>query len=340
MRRAHRSRAVLLVLVPAAAIAVAVTAATISAADQSLSLKLVANVPLPGPGNRFDYTSLDPTTNRLYIAHMNAGQLLVFDTRKRRVLRTIAAPGVHGVIAVPQLHRVYASATDARQLFTIDSRTGRVLTRAPAGSYPDGLVYDPAERHVFVSDESGGIEAVFDAAGHRIATVQLGGEAGNVQYDTGSRRVLADVQTQNQVAVIDPRSNVVVRRVALPGCDHPHGLYVDAPRRLAFVACDGNARLLTLDLTHMKVTGSMQVGSSPDVLAFDKSLKRLYVSAESGVIAIFAERGRSLRKLGQGLLAPYAHTVAVDSATHLVYFPLQSGAAGRPQLRIMAPTNP
>jgi DNA-binding beta-propeller fold protein YncE len=318
------------------AAALAVGVATLPAAG-ALPLKLIANIALPGPSNRFDYTSLDPTTNRLYIAHMNAGQLLVFDTRGRRVLRTIAAPGVHGVIAVPQLHRVYASATDARQLFTIDSRTGRVLRRAPAGAYPDGLVYDPAERHVFVSDESGGIEAVFDAVGRRIATVQLGGEAGNVQYDAGSRRILADVQSRNQVAVIDPRSNRVVRRVALPGCDHPHGLYVDAPHRLAFVACDGNERLLTLDLETMKVTGSMQVGSSPDVLAFDKSLKRLYVSAESGVVTVFAERGRGLRTLGQGLLAPHAHTVAVDSKTHLVYFPLESGSAGRPQLRIMAP---
>jgi DNA-binding beta-propeller fold protein YncE len=337
MRKRYSIRTVALVLVPVAA---ALAAVTVHAAGQSLPLKLVANVTLPGPSNRFDYTSLDPTTNRLYIAHMNAGQLLVFDIRKRRVLKTIAAPGVHGVIAVPQLHRVYASATDARQLFTIDSRTGRVLRKAPAGSYPDGLVYDPVERHVFVSDESGGVEAVFDAAGHRIATVQLDGEAGNVQYDRGSRRILAAVQTRNEVAVIDPRSNVLVRRVALPGCDHPHGLYVDAPRRLAFVACDGNARLLTLDLKTMKVTGSMQVGSSPDVLAFDKSSKRLYVSAESGDVAVFAERGRGLTKLGQGQLAPYAHTVAVDSATHLVYFPLQSGSAGRPQLRIMKPTTP
>jgi DNA-binding beta-propeller fold protein YncE len=338
MRKGHRVKAFALIVVVAAAAGSAVAAVTLRGANEPLPLKLVANVALPGPSNRFDYTSLDPTTSRLYIAHMNAGQLLVFDIRTRRVLQTIAAPGVHGVIAVPQHHRVYASATDARQLLTIDSRSGRVLERAPAGAYPDGLVYDPAERHVFVSDESGGIEAVFDAAGHRIATVQLGGEAGNVQYDPGSGKILADVQTRNQVAVIDPRSNRVIRRVPLPGCDHPHGLLIDAPRRLAFIACDGNARLLTLDLKTMNVAGSMQVGSSPDVLAFDKSLKRLYVAAESGDVAIFAERGRRLTKLGQGSLAPNAHTVAVDSKTHLVYFPLQSGTAGRPELRIMRPT--
>lgn len=334
-RRSVRAAALVLVLVAAAA-AAAVTAR--NGADSTLPLTLVENVPLPGPSNRFDYTSLDPTTDRLYIAHMDADQLLVFDIHKRRVMKTIAAPGVHGVIAVPQLHRVYASATDARQLLTIDSRTGRVLNRASAGEYPDGLVYDPAERHVFVSDESGGIEAVFNAAGRRIGTVHLGGEAGNVQYDAASGNVLADVQSRDDIAVIDPLSNRVVRRVALSGCDHPHGLNIDAPRRLAFVACDGNAQLLTLDLKTMKVTGRMPVGSSPDVLSFDKSSRRLYVAAESGVVTIAAERGRRLVKLGQGLLAENAHTVAVDPATHLVYFPLERGSRGQPELRIMKPT--
>jgi hypothetical protein len=324
----------------AAAAALIVGGSAVSAATQSLPLRLVANVSLPGPSNRFDYTSFDPTTSTLYIAHMDAGQLLVFDAKARRVVKTIAAPGVHGVIAVPQIHRVFASATDARQMLTIDSRSGRVLRSAPAGEYPDGLVYDPVERRVFVSDESGGIEAVFDGSGRRIGTVQLGGEAGNVQYDAVSGHILADVQTRNEVAVIDPKTERIIRRVALPGCDHSHGLLVDASRRLAFVACDGNARLLTLDLTKLRVTGTDSVGSSPDVLAFDTALKRLYVSAESGDVAVFSERGRGLVKLGQAMFAPFAHTVAVDSRTHLVYFPLQSGSTGTPQLRIMAPAHP
>jgi DNA-binding beta-propeller fold protein YncE len=318
------------------ALAIAAVTSAAHAGSVGLPLRFVANVELPGPSNRFDYVSLDPTTNELYISHMNADELLVFDIKTRRVLNTIKAPGVHGVIAVPQLHRVYASATNTRQLITIDSRTRKVLARAPAGSYPDGLAYDPVERHVFVSDESGGIEAVFNAAGHRIATVDLGGEAGNVQYDAVSRRILADVQTRNEIAVIDPRSNRVVLRIALRGCDHDQGLLVDPPRRVAFVACDGNAVLLTLDLKRLMVSGTATVGQSPDVLAFDTSLKRLYVAAESGDVAVFAEQERKLSKLGQGRLAPEAHTVAVDPRTHLVYFPLQSGSKGRPELRIMA----
>jgi DNA-binding beta-propeller fold protein YncE len=308
------------------------------AASRGLPLRVVARVPLSGPANRFDYTSIDPATNRLWISHMNASELLAIDVRTRKIVKTIQAPGVHGVIAVPQLGRVFASATDAHEVLTIDSKTGAVLAHAPAGSYPDGLVYDPVERHVFVSDESGGVETVIDASGRRIATIPLGGEAGNVQYDAGSRHVLADVQTRGEVAVIDPRSNRVVRRVKLDGCASPHGLLIDSPRRLAFVACDANARLLTVDLHTMRVVGNASVGDSPDVLALDTSLRRLYVSAESGVVAVFAERPGGLAKLGQAQLAPHAHTVAVDPRTHLVYFPLESGSRGRPELLVMKPS--
>ena len=311
---------------------------TLSLIAAALPLHTVARVPLPGPSVRFDYTSIDPAANRLYIAHMDASRLLVFDLVKRRVIRSIAAPGVHGVIAVPQLQRVYASATNARQVYTIDARSGRVLNRAPAGEYPDGLAYDSAQQHVFISDESGGVETVIDRAGNRIATIALGGEAGNVQYDATSRHVLADVQTRNDIAVIDPRTNKIVRRIAVPGCDNHHGLLVDSARRIAFVACDGNARLLTLDLRTLKFTGNQSVGPSPDVLSLDTSLHRLYVSAESGVVAVFAETAHGARKLGQAMLATEAHTVAADPRTHLVYFPLQSGSTGAPQLLIMRPS--
>jgi len=68
-RRSVRAGAIVLVLA-AAAVAVAAAAISRQASEQALPLQLVANVPLPGPSNRFDYTSLDPTTGKLYIAQV------------------------------------------------------------------------------------------------------------------------------------------------------------------------------------------------------------------------------------------------------------------------------
>jgi DNA-binding beta-propeller fold protein YncE len=307
-------------------------------ASEGLPLKEVARVPLSGPPARFDYTSFDPSTRWLWISHMDANELLAFDTRTRKLVRTVSAPGVHGVIAVPSLGRVYASATNAHQVFTIDSRSGRILARAPAGSYPDGLAYDPAQHDVFVSDESGGVETVINASGKRIATIRLGGQAGNVQYDARTGHVLADIQTRDQIAMIDARTNRISKRIAVPHCINDHSLYVDAPHRLAFLTCEGNATLLTLDLRTMTFTSHATVGGTPDVLAYDPGQRRLYVAAESGTVAVFAETAHAARRLGMAFLAPEAHTVAVDPATHLVYFPLEKGSTGQPQLLIMKPT--
>ncbi|GAC1480060.1 MAG: hypothetical protein NVS1B6_20800 [Steroidobacteraceae bacterium] len=41
-------------------------------------LKLVREIPLPGPPNRFDHQSVDPELGRIYMNHMNAGRTVVF----------------------------------------------------------------------------------------------------------------------------------------------------------------------------------------------------------------------------------------------------------------------
>ena len=305
----------------------------------SLPLKRVADVPLPGDASRFDYQSVDPSRRRLFIAHMGDGHVVVFDLARRRVVKDIAdMPDAHGVLVVPKLRRLYVAATGESQLVTFDERTFRQVRRAPAGSYPDGIAYDSRDDLVFVSDEHGNQEKVFHArTGAPAGSVALPSDAGNVQYDAPSGRILVAAGAKNVLAVIDPRRRRIVRQVALPGCDHAHGLHLDTARRLAFVACEANAKLLLLDLKTMRVLQTQSVGDDPDVLDFDAGLRRLYVAAESGVVSVFAEKNRRLTKIGEAKLEDNAHSVAVDPRTHLVYFPLED-VGGKPVLRIMRPT--
>lgn len=41
--------------------------------------RVVGDIPLPGNTGRWDYQSLDATQNRLYIAHLGASEVVVFD---------------------------------------------------------------------------------------------------------------------------------------------------------------------------------------------------------------------------------------------------------------------
>jgi DNA-binding beta-propeller fold protein YncE len=301
---------------------------------QPLPLRASGEIALPGDSSRFDYASLDQSRGLLFIAHLGASEVVEVDLRARQVLRTIPnVSGVHGVLVVPALHRVYASATGGNTMVTLDEDTGAVLNQSPTGDYPDGLAYDPRRGAVWTTNESGGSETVLDATtGAPRGTVDLGGEVGNVVYDPVTDRMLVPVQGRGDLAVIDPGTLAVVRRVALPGCDHGHGLALDSEAQVGFVGCEGNATLATVDLTTGQVTETLPVGDTPDVLAYDPGAHRLYVAAEDGTVSILDRTGRSAVLVASRHLADGAHVVALDPNTHHTYYPIPHGPDGRPAL--------
>ena len=302
--------------------------------------RTVATIPLPGTPTRFDYESLDSRSGRLYMAHLGEGRLVVFDTNRRTVLADLPGfPHAHGVLAVPRLHRVYVTVSPLTRtpgrLAVVDTRTLKTQSLVPTGIHPDGLDYDPENRRLFVSDEWGQTVSVIDTRTDRTAgAIPLGGEVGNTRYDPISKRIFSTVQTKNLLAEIDPGTPRLVRRYPLPGGAHPHGLWIDGPRRLAFIACEQNAVLLVFDLETRKVTGRFPVGRRPDVLAFDPLRRRLFVASEAGTIAVFREQGHTLVEEGQSFLGHRAHVILFDPGTRLLYLPLEN-QDGHPVLKIL-----
>jgi DNA-binding beta-propeller fold protein YncE len=297
--------------------------------------RLVADVELPGKAARFDYQSLDPTTGRLWIAHMGAGEVLALDVRTRQVVaRASNMPGATGVRAVPGLNRVFVALSAGHAVAALDSRSGRVLARAPGGRFPDGLDYATRVDKLYVSDEYGRQELVIDVpsfTAHR--SIPLGGEAGNTHYDSVAARIWVAVQTRNELAAIDPRTDSVVERIPVPGIQRPHGFLLDAQRRFIYVTGEANSRVGVLDLQTNRVTHTYPVGNEPDVLAMDPHRHRLFVASESGVIAAFDVGKDSLVPLPR-YTAPHAHSVAVDPSSHLLYVPLED-VQGKSIIRIL-----
>jgi DNA-binding beta-propeller fold protein YncE len=301
-------------------------------------LRLVREIPLPGPANRFDYQSVDPASGRIYMNHMNAGSTIVFDADNGKVIAEIMGlPRATGVWAVPAHHQIYVSAPGAHEVAIIDDRSLKVVARVGGVRFPDGIAYAPEADKVFVSDESGGADVVIDPkTGKKRSAIDLRGDAGNTHYDSVSHCILVAVQTRNQLVAIDPFSERIVRRYELPGSDHPHGFALDEPGRLAFVTSESSGLLQVVDLRTMKILQALKLPDDPDVLAWDPSWRRLYVASESAVLSAYWLDGQTLRPIGEVRL-PHAHTVSVDPRTHLVYLPLEN-INGGPVLWIYEPT--
>lgn len=302
----------------------------------SLPLAQVQDVVLPGKATRLDYQAFDPAAKRLYVAHLGDGTVHAIDLDKDSVAGTVRGlSSVHGVTVAPDRHLLLAAASGTNEVAIIDTSTLMVTGSVPTGDTPDGIAYDPAHGKAYVSNEHDHAETVIDlATGRAKGSIEIGGEAGNTVFDPVSGTVLVNVQDRNELLSIDPATDTVTRRIPISDCVSNHGLYVDGDNRLAFIACEGNAKLLVLDLQSNQVTARFDSGDTPDVLAFDPGLHRLYVASESGVISVFDEHDRGLVLKASGKLADNAHTVAVDRATHRVYFPLED-VNGHAVLRIM-----
>ena len=70
------------------------------------------------------------------------------------------------------------------------------------------------------------------------------------------------------------------------------------------------------------------------MLGIDPGRGWLYVAAESGDLTVWDITRPGLALVGHDHPGSNSHTVAVDPATHRVFFPLPAG----PVLRIMKPT--
>jgi YVTN family beta-propeller protein len=301
-------------------------------------LRQVWDYPLPGRATRWDYMSLDAGSSRLFIAHLGDSAVVVVNTKDKAVVGTIpGVSAVHGVLAVPELGRAYATATGRNEVVAIDSTSLKVTARIPTGKYPDGLAYAPEVHKLYVSDEEGKTETVVDVESNkRIATIPLGGGVGNTQYDPVSKHIFVNVQTTAELVEIDPAKDAVIQRIRLQGAAGNHGLLIEPTLRLAFIACEGNGKLLVLDLRTKQVTSTFEVGGDPDVLAYDRALGMLYVATESGVVHLFKVEAAGVDKVGEMPVGANAHTVAVDPATHEVFLPLKD-ARKPPVLRVMRP---
>lgn len=314
--------------------------------------------PLGASTDRIDYQSIDEAAHRLYIAKMGAGQLLSFDLDQHKLTAVLDNfPKVTGVLAVPALHKLYASVPGAGLIPSLHVALGIIglsagsgaiaildtddlheIARLPGGVFPDGIAYDPQHRKIFVSDEFGSAVLVIDADRDQVtARIDIGGEAGNVRYDPRTQKVYVPVQSRNVLAVIDPAANAVLKRYDLAGADHPHGLIITPDKAIGYVACDGDDRLLTVDLTTGQVLARNAIARDPDVLAIDPGAKRLYVAGETGELSsLDITDAASPHSLADTFIGEDAHSVAVDPATHRLYLPLDN-VGGRSLLRVLIP---
>ena len=125
-----------------------------------------------------------------------------------------------------------------------DSASLRVLKQIPAAPDADGIVYDPASRHVFVIEgDSGSITVIDPHSNSAVATIKVGAGLEAAEID-GKGKLFVDGVDAHDLIAIDTKTNAVLAHYPMPGCVRPHGIAVDGETRRVFVTCVNKAMIV------------------------------------------------------------------------------------------------
>jgi DNA-binding beta-propeller fold protein YncE len=319
----------------------------VTSADAPAAAKLplvhVADVALPGRASRFDYQDIDTQRGHLVIAHMNDASVVIADLRTGAVLKELKGiPTARGIVVADDVGIIFVSSSP-NQLVLIDNNSLTEIKRVTTGTSPDGVGWDPTHRTVGVSDQGdGALSMIADAGSGKRTQIKLGVETGNVVYDTSRGLFWITVvmaSPPDRLVAVDPTTAKITASIGLPGCSGAHGLRLHPDTHSAFIACENNDTLARVDLGGAHAVTTQKTGAGPDVLSIDPTFGWLYVAAESGDLTVFDINKPGVSLVGHDHPGNNSHSVAVDPATHRVFFPLMKGPSGKPVLRIMRPAS-
>jgi YVTN family beta-propeller protein len=196
--RIHRSTRLLASAVLAAALQGGLLAAP-AAAQQPY--KILDHWKLGGEGG-WDYLLADPPAHRLYVTH--GPRVEVLDTRTGKPVGAITGlHGTHGVALDTAGKFGYISDGGGNAVVVFDRASLATLATIPAGTNPDGIVFEPATKTVWAFNGRSHNVTVIDTATRKaVATIDLPGKPEFPAVD-GKGTVFDNIEDKSEIVRLD-----------------------------------------------------------------------------------------------------------------------------------------
>jgi len=292
-----------------------------------MSLRLMGHIELPAslkPGG-FDHAALHCASSRLYVAHTANDALDVIDCVQDRYLHSIEnLTGVAGALVSEEQSLVFTSNRGENSVGIFASDNEASLAKVGVGIRPNGLAYNPGRGLLLVANvgdpeisDSFTLSIVNVKERRMMASVGVPGRTRWTVFDAGADVFYVNIADPAQIVVLPSDApDRVAHTIAIPAAG-PHGLDFDPGHRRLFCACDAK-QLVILEADSGEVLKQLELGGSPDVIFFNRVLKRLYVAiGDPGVVDIFDTD--AMERLETVQTEYGAHTLGFDADRNKVY---------------------
>lgn len=232
-----------------------------------------------------DYVYADNDGRRVYVPR--GPQTLVFDLDSHKYLGSITNIGGHGVAIDTQSHHGFSS---SKPLGMFDTQTLQPIKTIDVEGRPDGILFEPFTRRVYVfSHQAPSITVIDPKDGAVVGTIDVGGAMEQAQSD-GQGKLYVDVEDEKQIAVIDVKAMKVLTKYELGDtAGNPGGLGLDVKNHILFAMCGRPSVCVVLDADKGTVLATLPIGNGPDGGGFNPNTMEAFSSQRDGTLTLIKE---------------------------------------------------
>jgi DNA-binding beta-propeller fold protein YncE len=296
------------------------------AADEPAAVYQLADKLAVGGAGGFDYITIDAAGKTLYVPR--SSHTLVLDAATGRTIADIEGSNRnHGVALAPDFGRGFISNGGDGTVTIFDLKTNAVLGNVKAAADADCIIYDPASKLVlaFCGDAGCVVPIGADPKVDRDlpASIDLGGKPEYAVAD-GKGKVFVNIQSKDQVAVIDTKTLKVLTRWPVAPGSKPTGMSMDREKGRLYVGCR-NKKMIVMSADDGTVLADLPIGDRVDATAFDRGCA--LASCGDGTLTVIRETAPGTFAVVQTLkTVTGARTMVVDSNTGTAYLPAKEDA--------------
>ena len=265
----------------------------------------------------WDYLTSDPAAHRLYVTHGPRVEVLDSDTGK--VVGSITGlKGTHGVALDDSGKYGYVSDGGANAVVVFDRSSLATVASIPAGTNPDGILFEPKTKTVWAFNGRSSNATVIDTVQRKaVATIPLSGKPEFPVAD-GTGTVFVNIETKNEIVRLDAAAKTITATWPVANCDSPSGLAIDIAGRRLFAVCDGG-KMAVVDANTGKTVANPSIGEGPDAARYDAKHKLAFSSNGDGTLTI-VDAGKPTYPVLQNLdTQKGARTMTLDWVTGRIY---------------------
>ena len=265
----------------------------------------------------WDYIAVDSGAHRLYIVHQTRVDVVDIETGK--VIGAVQGlTRGHGVVIAPDGKTGFVSDGGANNVVVFDPSTFATLMTIPAGTNPDGMVYEHSTKYAlgfqwYKQKCNHHRRSPSHPHRHRSASRQT-----RVPATDDKGTVFVNIEDKNAIVRLDAKTQKITATWPLEGCDSPSGLAFDSAGGRLFSVCDGKKMAIT-DSHTGKSLGTPTIGDGPDAAAYDPGKKLAFASNGEGTLSV-VDAGKPGYAVLQTLpTMKGARTMALDPTTGKLY---------------------